>query len=486
MRTPRWVGALALAAVLAGCGGDNDRGSVGVGGVGAGGGASTGGSTGGGTVAAGCTLRARQDWVRAALTEWYLFPDLLAGSTDPASYTDLSSYVDALTAPARAQNRDRHFTYVTSAAEENAYYSSGQTAGLGLRLSFDPSNRLMVTEAFEGAPALAAGIDRGTQILAVGSSAATLRDISDIVARQDNAALDDAFGDTAAGTTRALRVNDAAGTRVVTLATADYALSPLSTRYGAKVIDQGGRKIGYINLRTFISSADDQLRSAFATFRAQGVTDLVIDLRYNGGGLISTAEVFADLLGAARSTNDVQAYTSFRPSKSSRDRIRYFQQEAQAIAPTRVAFIGTDATASASEYVINALIPHLHADVALIGSNTYGKPVGQIALDNPSCSDDRLRAVAFALQNATRQGDYYNGLATKVEASCQAADDLTHALGDPVEASTRTALDFIAGRSCTPITGSAATRSAGLLTPATRPLTVARRNAAQRDQPGLF
>ncbi|TCP35773.1 S41 family peptidase [Sphingomonas sp. BK235] len=485
MRRPRWVGVLALAAMLAGCGGDNDQMTAGSGSAATPAPSAGGGSAGGGAVAA-CTLRARQDWVLAALNEWYLFPDLLASGVNPSSYTDLGSYVDALTAPARAQNRDRFFTYVTSAAQETAYYTSGQTAGLGLRLSFDSRNRLMVTEAFEGAPALAAGIDRGTQILAVGTSATALRDISDIVAQRDDAALDAAFGDTAAGAARVLRVSDAAGTRVVTLATADYALSPLSTRYGAKVIDDGGRRVGYVNLRTFISSADDQLRAAFATFRAQGVTDLVIDLRYNGGGLLSTAEVFTDLLGAARSTSDVQAYTSYRASKSSRDRIRYFQQEAQAIAPRRVAFIGTGQTASASEYVINALIPYLHAQVALVGSNTYGKPVGQIALDNPSCTDDRLRAIAFALQNSARQGDYYSGLATKVEASCQASDDLTHALGDPAETSTRAALDFVAGRSCTPITSSAATRSAGLLAPATQPLRASHPNAAQRDQPGLF
>ncbi|MBB3693916.1 S41 family peptidase [Sphingomonas sp. BK580] len=488
MRTPRWVGALALAGLLAGCGGGDDRGSA----VGTGGGsAAVGGGTGTGTGATGstggCTLRARQDWAFSILNEWYRYPELLASNVDPASYTTLDGYVDALTAPARAQNRDRYFTYVTSAAADAAYFASGKTAGLGVRLALTASNRLFVREAFEDTPALTAGIDRGTEILAVGTSTTNLRDISDMIAKNDYDALNAAFDDTTPGSTRVVRVSDAAGTRVVTLTTANYSLAPVSSRYGAKVLDSGGRKVGYINLRTFIASADDQLRSAFATFRARGVTDLVIDLRYNGGGLLSTAETFTDLLGGARSTSDVQAYTSYRASKSSRDRIRYFQQEAQAIAPTRVAFIGTGATASASEYVINALIPYLHGDVALIGSNTYGKPVGQLPFDNPSCSDDRLLAVSLALQNAARQGDYFYGLATKVEASCQADDDVSHALGDPAETSLRTALDYIAGRSCTPIGTSASVgRSTQLFAPANRPLTVAHPNAAQRDQPGLF
>ena len=64
------------------------------------------------------------------------------------------------------------------------------------------------------------------------------------------------------------------------------------------------------------------------------------------------------------------------------------------------------------------------APTRLIGANTFGKPVGQIALDRSAC-DDRLRVIAFATQNAKRDGDYYAGLATTVEASCSAADDIT-------------------------------------------------------------
>ncbi len=231
--------------------------------------------------------------------------------------------------------------------------------------------------------------------------------ISDILASGGETALDAAFDTSTPGTVRFLRITDANGTRDVSVTSADYTLTPVSSRYGSRVIDDNGRKVGYINLRTFITTADDQLRSAFATFRDQGVTQVIVDLRYNGGGLLGTAETFTDLLGANRSTNDVQAYTTFRTSKSSQNEVRRFAREMNAIAPTRIAFIGTGQTASASEYVINALIPYLHSDLALVGSNTYGKPVGQIAIDNPSCSDDRLRVIAFARQNSARQGDYY-------------------------------------------------------------------------------
>ncbi|MEH3122706.1 MAG: S41 family peptidase [Sphingomonas phyllosphaerae] len=482
MRGRRSIGLVAGLAMLASCGGGDGGGNS----AGSSGTTAGGGSTGGITTPTGCALRARQNWVLAEMNEWYLFPDTLPTSIDPANYTDVDSFLDALTATARAQRKDRYFTYLTSLAQENAYYSSGATAGLGVRLAFDATNRLFVTEAYENAPALNAGIDRGAQIVGIGNTATTIRSVADILA-SGNDALDSALDTSKPGTVRFLRISDANGTRDISVASADYAISPVSPRYGSKVIDDNGRKVGYVNLRTFIDTADDQLRSAFGTFRAQGVTQVIVDLRYNGGGLLDTAETFTDLLGGARSTGDVQAYTTFRSSKSSQNQIRRFASEMNAIAPTRIAFIGTGQTASASEYVINALIPYLHGDLALVGSNTYGKPVGQIARDNPSCSDDRLRVIAFALQNAARQGDYYDGLATKVESSCQASDDYTRQLGDANETSVRTALDWIAGRGCTRIGASAsAARTTGLFAGSQRPVLATHPTAAQRETPGLY
>src|SRR5206468_1019487 len=107
---------------------------------------------------------------------------------------------------------------------------------------------------------------------------------------------------------------------------------------------------------------------------------------------------------------------------------------------------------SASEAVINGMLPFFHANEALVGANTYGKPVGQIAVDRSAC-DDRFRIIAFAIENGAHQGTYFNGLAPQMNATCQAADDISHPMGDPLEASTRVALDFLAGRSCTAIAG---------------------------------
>src|SRR3546814_4675803 len=85
------------------------------------------------------------------------------------------------------------------------------------------------------------------------------------------------------------------------------------------------------------------------------------------------------------------------------------------------------------------------SDVCSSDLNTYGKPVGQIALDKAEC-DDRMRVVAFATGNASGQSDYYDGLAPKIANSCAANDDVGFPLADPSEASVRAAIDFLAGK----------------------------------------
>ncbi|MBD8547743.1 peptidase S41 [Sphingomonas sp. CFBP 8760] len=470
---------LAMVALLSACGGGGDGGGSGT---------FTGGTTtaGGGAGGGGCSLLERQNWAAAQLREWYLFPELLPVSSNPAGYGTVDDYIDALTATARSQRRDRYFTYLTSIREEDAYYNAGTSGGFGVRLSYDTvARRVFVAESFEGAPALAAGIDRGAEIVSIGTSTANLASVASIMAASGPNGVLTALGPDTAGTARVLRVTGGGGgQRDVTVTKADYALTPISSRYGVQILNDGGRQVGYVNLRTFIGTADPALRDAFARFRAAGITQVIVDLRYNGGGAIVIAELFSDLLGGQRSTADVQSRTVFRPDKSSNDSIRYYGPQPQSIAATRIAFIGTGGTASASELVINASIPYLGANAALIGTNTYGKPVGQIARDLAAC-DDRLRVVALATQNAARQGDYYDGLAGKVQASCQATDDVNYPMGDPREASTKAALDFLAGRSCGAAIGDAGLRSATsggrreLLTP-TRP------NTAQREVPGLL
>ena len=482
---------LAAGLSLAACGGGSDGGSTAAP-------PTAGGSSGGGATPPAndqCSLRNRQTWAQGVLNEWYLFPETLPASLDPTPFTTVEAYIDALTATARSQRRDRFFTFLTSIQQEDAFLRSGSSAGFGFRISTDAAaRRVFVMESFEGTAALAAGIDRGDEIVAVGTSAATLRTVSDIIAAEGSAGVTSAFGPSTAGTTRTLRVTGPSGTRTVDVAKTDFALTPVSSRYGARIIDDGGRRVGYLNLRTFISTADPQLRAAFADFRAAGITEFVIDFRYNGGGLVSTADLMGDLLGGNRFTSEVFSLTTFRPEKASNNSTRRFAPQPQSVSPMRLAFIGTTATASASELVINSFIPYYGSRLALVGTNTFGKPVGQVAIDRAAC-DDRIRVVAFTTKNSANSDAYFDGLKSAVANSCQAVDDLSRPLGTAAEASTRAALDFLAGRPCTPIADSGQqSQSAGERANAGMELVTGRRELlmpdnpapAQRETPGLF
>ena len=180
MRVGRTALSLVLAFQLAACGGGGSSGGGGT--------ASAPPATGGGTTptptatSGACSLRAQQDFADDVLNEWYLFPNLLAPA-NPASFNSVQSFLDARVAPAFAQGRDQGFTFATSIAQETALINSGSSAGFGIRLSFDSAaRRVFVVEAYEGANGLAAGLDRGSEITAIGTTSANLQSVSSLMA----------------------------------------------------------------------------------------------------------------------------------------------------------------------------------------------------------------------------------------------------------------------------------------------------------------
>ncbi|MGB3165318.1 MAG: S41 family peptidase [Alteraurantiacibacter sp.] len=479
MRTSKFALTLACAAMVASCGGGGSPTPSPIATSTGGGGGSGGG--GGGT--AGCSLAERKDVALDLFNEWYLFPNLLDTSVSQTAHSNLQDYIDALVAPARAESKDRFFSYVTSIEEEEAFANSGATAGFGFRLSY-AQPRVFIVETFEGTAALGANIDRGSEILAIGTNSSNFQTVSSLFASGGAFAVSQALGPSDPGTTRVLRIRDQAGVeREVSLTKTNFSFDPVSDRYGAQVLNDGGKRVGYINLRTFsVEDASNQLAAAFGNFRTQGVNELIVDLRYNGGGRLDVAYAMADLMGRG---NDGKLFSTvaYRPSKSANNDQKFFNVRTQSIAPTRIAFIGTGSTASASELIMVGMIPYV-PNSALIGSNTFGKPVGQSAFDVAAC-DDRYRPVTIQLENANGNGEYFFGLAPVMPATCRAQDDISRQLGDPNEAMVATALDYLAGRSCTPIagggSGTASVLEEGLGAP---PLDA--RTAAQHEVPGLF
>ncbi len=455
------VAAASLAALIASCGG------------GSGGSALTGGGN--------CSATREKDFVLDAAREWYLFPELLPASISASDYPTAEELLDALTATARAQGRDRYFSYLTTRAADSSILQEGEYIGFGFRTAID-LDRLLVPDVYEGSPADGGGLARGAEITHVDSGNGYVP-IATVLATDPE--LEQAFGPATAGVQRGLRFVLPGGQQIEAVFTKGIVTIPPVPADGVTVFPLPSNPsvpVGYINLRTFISTAETPLRAAYAQFRAQGIQNFVVDFRYNGGGLVSIAELVGDLQALGRSASDVYSKVRHRPSKSSNDSVRRFNVQPQSVEPVRIAFITTAGTASASELVINGMKPWV--EVAIVGADTYGKPVGQLAFDLSGC-ETRLRLVSFKITNADDEGDYYDGLASSMPFACAAADDLTREPWDSTESSTAAALTWLGTGACPAIMTAPAVP---LLKAATAlRLPQARRpTAAQTYLPGLF
>ena len=189
-------------------------------------------------------------------------------------------------------------------------------------------------------------------------------------------------------------------------------------------IGDGVPPVGYMEFRTFISTAEPRFATVFADFAAAGVTDIIIDMRYNGGGLVRTAELLGDYLGSVANPGAIFSRTEFNADRApANNSIDLFANPAVAngLNTTRIIVIASGGTASASELVTNSLIPY--ADVWIVGANTFGKPVGQVGIE---FCEKILRPTSFRTANALGDGDYFDGLPV----DCPAADDLDIPVGD--------------------------------------------------------
>lgn len=426
------------------------------------------GCSGGSSGAPACSDRATREDVETVASTWYLFKDQVDfAAFDPAdpSLTP-AAFLDAIVNSAGGPDAGRHYSYLSTKAANQQLYDEGTALGFGMGLHQEGAGRLLLTQVFGEAmapgtplrsPAAQAGFTRGDELLAIAPTQAALDDPSSQVAGLlARGALSAAFSSGVPGTTRWFRVAPRGGGAVVDrqATTAVYSLDPVPPV--AVLTSPGGRRAGYVMLRTFINPATPLLRDAFALFKAQDppVTDLVVDLRYDGGGLLEVGKVLVDLMSAGR-TGDVAYGLRHNAARSGQyDVTRTIAAEAGALAPARVAFITGPGTASASELLPFSLVASKGADVAVVGARSLGKPAGQYGFSSPDCPTVYV-VLAFQLANAAGRAEYWDGLpdAAWAGASCAADDDLTRPAGDPEEASTRAALAFIDGgqAACTPI-----------------------------------
>ncbi len=359
------------------------------------------------------------------MLDYYLWWDEMP-AVSRHDYADPQALLIAL----RVNPPDR-WSYVVPQAVDEAYYAGDGYVGIGIVTTTDAAGALRVTVVYGGSPAQAAGLGRGDTLLAIGGQSVEAIDAA--------GTWDSAWGAREVGTEVTLHLRSVGGVeRSVTLVK-DVVVPPSVSL--TTVIVRGALRVGYLVLDRFIAPTSAELEQAFAQLQADDVDELVVDLRYNGGGYVSVARYLAELIGGERTATHVLAREIFNSKHTAFDGDTIMGTVASALGVARVVFVTTEGTASASELVINGLRPFL--DVVDIGTPTHGKPVGMVPV---TFCDLTLAPVTFELVNADGEGGYYDGIAP----TCAAPDDLEHGLGDENEASLAQALYYLEHGTCAP------------------------------------
>jgi len=411
------------------------------------------------------TVTDQNNWLRSWTNDTYLWYNEVS-YPNPASYaTDV--YFGLLKTNATTssgQPKDKfHFTYDTddwlalSQGEEVASYGA-----LFEILAPSPPRNIVVAYVQLSTPAEGV-FARGDKILQIDGQDA-VNGTSQAVVDALNAGL---FPDNDTTSHTFLVQNTAGVQRTVTLTPQFIATDPVPDW---AVLNTPTGDVGYILFNDHIATAEGWLYDAVNEMVDAQVDDLILDMRYNGGGYLDIASELAYMIGNTTLTtgrtfeklvfnskhpsinpvtNEVIAPTPFHSRSLGFDPSLPENTALPTLNLSRVYIITGSGTCSASESVINSL-RGVGVDVYVIGSTTCGKPYGFYPTDN--CGTTYF-SIQFRGENAANFGDYTDGFSpanttankgTSVP-GCSVADDFTHELTDPAEARTAAALALRAG-----------------------------------------
>ena len=401
------------------------------------------------------------NWIRSWSHETYLWYNELP-DIDPKSNADPISYFNGMKTNTKTSNgmpKDRfHFTMDTN--ELKLLSGSGISVGFGASVKRDGTNsRLLVTYTEPNSPARNANIIRGTEIIA----------INGIYSDEDIDAVEKAIFPEFEGESHnfIVRKPNSEANENVTLFSAKTTEIPVHI---VETLKSNNLNIGYLMLNSFgIKTAEDQLINAVNSLKSAGVTELILDLRYNGGGYLGISGVLGTMIAGNKASGEIfenmvynDKHTQYDPFFSYLIEPLIFPEttlgfSTKEVTPlpklnlSRVFIISTNDTASASEALINSL-RGIDVEVILIGETTHGKPYGFHGRDN--CGTTYF-TIQFKGLNAKGYGDYtdgfkpseYDNKKDKVR-GCPVYDDLAHPLGDENERMLATARYFIKNNEC--------------------------------------
>lgn len=425
------------------------------------------------------TLSDELFWLRSWSDETYLWYDEIT-DRNPNNFTNKLAYFDELKTEAvtlTGAPKDRfHFTY--DSEEWLQLRTTGSSAGYGAEfalLASAPPRDIRVAYVEAGSPAANAGFTRGTKILTI--------DGVDVRNGNDVDTLNRGLFPSGPGESHSFGIESLNGVRsTVSVQSATIAEDPVND---VRTFEVNGRKYGYVHFTTFSPiTAEEALFDAFDQLEAANIDDIVLDLRYNGGGLLAIASQLSYMIAGPTLTNGFDFETLQFNDKSNgvnpitgeviRPTPFYdtgvgFTVDPSRAAPSvnkaRVFVLTTGSTCSASEAVMNGL-RGIDVEVIQIGTTTCGKPYGFYATDN--CGTTYF-TIQFRGVNSKNFGDYADGFSPGQPVSsvgdvipgCQVPDDFTKLLGDPSEAMLATAIAYAETGSCPAGTAKSASAKVG-------------------------
>jgi hypothetical protein len=343
---------------------------------------------------------------------------------DPSAYASPEALLDALV----FKDIDR-WSYISPKEESDAYYVEGRRIGLGIRMKYDIDDAVRIALVYPGSPADDVKMVRGDRILTINDKTIAEIDAGEL--------WETILGPDVDGVVTKMKIERLGGdTADLTMTKREFTFA---TTHTSRIFPVGDRVVGYLLFDRFLGISIKELDEVFASFRAGGVNELVLDLRYNGGGLIDVALHLGNLIGGEPVEGDLFSSIVYNDKHTGWNRKQIFAAAEGALDLKRVFIIATGATASSSELLINGLIPHMA--VTLIGDTTYGKPVGSGAWTD---CDIVTRPISFRMLNDEGRGDFYDGISP----SCRAKDDLAVPFGDETEASLAEALHVMRYGAC--------------------------------------
>ncbi len=364
------------------------------------------------------------DWIYSKMKEYYLWEADLPGKEATNLTLDPEAYFESILVNPGVTDR---FSWIETSSEElrNSLNGLTSTFGLKYKLYYTSSQRdriaMAVTYTLKNSVAERMGVKRGDIIMKVNGKNITADNYTTVL---QNETVTLTLGSYQNGTFTDTQ-NSVELTKEVTQTDA---------LQHSSILDFGDKKIGYFVYTQFLTSNDRSLNTLFGTFKSAGINELIVDLRFNPGGYISSAELLSSLIVKDLDPSKLmtrQIWNSEQTEKMTKQYgsgvfDSYFFKDKPGFGSvnnvgdqlSRVYFLVSNSSASASELLINNLLPYM--EVKLVGNHTYGKNVGSITIDDendPKRWNWGMQPIVLKSVNALGKSDYgtKEGFTTDIE-----------------------------------------------------------------------